>query len=200
MNDASSSSPENSVNGLILAGGASSRMGYDKSLIDYHGKPQRDYLFDLLGKFCKKAFLSCRPDQQIPPHLNPLPDQFEIESPLNGILTALTLDHSTAWLIVATDMPMIDERVIEYLIKQRDLSKVATCFLDSEKANPEPLLSVWEGTAFHPLTTYYKKGKISPRDFLKQSDIKLLLPISEAMNLNINTPEELRSFRDDQLS
>jgi molybdenum cofactor guanylyltransferase len=188
------------INGLILAGGKSSRMGYDKSLIDYHGKPQREYLHDLLGKFCRKVFVSCRKDQAVPPHLNPLHDQFNIESPLNGILTALTTDHSLPWLVVAADMPMIDVKVIEYLLKQRDPSRMATCFMDSDNTNPEPLLSIWEPQAFISLEAYYKKGKISPRDFLKQSDVKLLAPLSDKMHLNINSEEELRSFRNDQLS
>lgn len=200
MNDPSPSAKECPVNGLILAGGKSSRMGYDKSVIDYHGKPQREYLYDLLGKFCKKVFVSCRKDQHVPLHLNPLYDQFNIESPLNGILTALTADHSSAWLVVATDMPMIDAKVVEYLLKQRDPSKTATCFLDSDRANPEPLLSIWEPHAFAPLEDYYKNGRISPRDFLKQSPIRLLSPLSRKMHLNINSEEELRSFRNDQLS
>ena len=49
--------------GLVLAGGRSTRMGQDKSLISYHGKAQREYMADLLGQWCSRTFISCRGDQ-----------------------------------------------------------------------------------------------------------------------------------------
>ncbi|NNE77041.1 MAG: NTP transferase domain-containing protein, partial [Pricia sp.] len=48
------------IYGLVLAGGKSSRMGKDKGLIPYHGMPQREYLYHLLGRVCDKTFLSIR--------------------------------------------------------------------------------------------------------------------------------------------
>jgi molybdenum cofactor guanylyltransferase len=192
MNKSLSSDP---INGLILAGGKSSRMGYDKSTIDYHGKPQREYLFDQLGKLCSKVFVSCRESHQVPDHLNPLIDQFEIESPLNGILTAMTYDPSVAWFVIAADMPMITHVSLQYLLQHRDPEKVATCFIDSDLKNPEPLFSIWEPKAFRLVKDFYEKGRISPRDFLKQSDILLVKPQVGNVSVNINSPEELERFR-----
>jgi molybdopterin-guanine dinucleotide biosynthesis protein A len=188
-------SSEIKVNGLVLAGGKSSRMGYDKSLIDYHGKPQREYLFDILSRLCKKVFISCRKNHQVPNHLNPLIDQFEIESPLNGILTAMTHDPHVSWLVVAVDMPMANERAIQYLLDHRDKEKVATCYIDSEHKNPEPLFSIWETKAVPLVKEFCAKGKFSPRDFLKGQDIQLLTPPSADVNININTPDELNQFK-----
>ena len=48
-----------SFNGLVLAGGNSTRMGYDKGAIKYYGKAHREYLADLLNGFCSKTYLSC---------------------------------------------------------------------------------------------------------------------------------------------
>ena len=192
MND--SRSPASAINGLILAGGKSSRMGYDKSTIDYHGKPQREFLFDQLGKLCSKVFVSCKSNHQVPDQLNPLVDNFEIESPLNGILTALTHDPNVAWLVVAADMPKVTINSLEYLLDHRDPEKVATCFIDSEQKYPEPLLSIWEPKSLPLIKAFYEKGKISPRDFLKQSDILLVKPSLGNVSVNINTPEELKEF------
>ena len=52
------------LNGLVLAGGKSLRMGYDKSSIEWHGKEQRYYMADLLKQYCDEVFISCRADQQ----------------------------------------------------------------------------------------------------------------------------------------
>ncbi|MEO7991322.1 MAG: NTP transferase domain-containing protein [Chryseolinea sp.] len=184
--------------GLILAGGKSSRMGFDKGSIDYHGQPQREYLFDLLGKYCSQVFTSCKNANDIPKTLNPLPDQFQINSPLNGILSAFQFNKDVAWLTIPVDMPLIDGAVIEFLIKHRDPSKTATCFFDSDGKNPEPLFTLWEPLAWDGLQKFHHSEKISPRDFLKQSEITILSVPNNRYLTNINSEEEWKQFKRDQ--
>jgi molybdopterin-guanine dinucleotide biosynthesis protein A len=183
------------INGLILAGGKSSRMGSDKSLITFHGKPQREYLFEILTPLCEKVCMSYKKfDQDIPSWLNPIADQYEIESPLNGIMSAFNYDSNVAWLSVPVDMPLINTNIISHLIANRDASKVATCFFDSDGKNPEPLFALWEPSSFTLIKKFFTEGKISPRDFLKQSEIKVIpIPDKRALT-NINSPDELKKF------
>ncbi len=186
--------------GLVLAGGNSSRMKKDKGLIAFYGKPQREYVFELLSKFCSEVFSSCKEINDIPSFLNPIPDQFNIESPLNGILTAFQKNSNVAWLTLPVDMPLIDAPTIQYLISHRSKDHVATCFFDSEGKNPEPLVTIWEPTAYVPLLEFYNSGKLSPRLFLKQSPVNTVkIPDSRAL-LNINSPEELLKFTNNGLA
>lgn len=183
------------IKGLILAGGRSSRMGRDKSLISYHGKPQREFLFDLLSSFCGEVFISCKDGDVIPDSLNPLTDRFDIDSPLNGILSAFTKDPTCSWLAVAVDMPFVNSDTLKYLLGHRDTNKVATCFRDSEGEKPEPLLTLWEPGAFPLLKSFYEEGNISPRNFLELNDICMLtIPDKKAL-LNINSEEELKQIQ-----
>lgn len=184
------------VYGLILAGGQSSRMGHDKSLIDYHGAPQREYLHTLLKKHCAEVFISCKTTHNIPYHLSPLPDQFELESPLNGILSAFHFNASVAWLTVPVDMPFVNDKIIHHLIQRRDRQKVATCFYDSTGKKPEPLLTLWEPKAFAGLQEFFTQGNISPRQFLMRSDINILTTPDPKSLLNINDPDDLRLIRE----
>ena len=182
-------------NGLILAGGKSLRMGHDKSLIEYHNVSQREYLFAMLKNFCASVFTSCKSNQSIPVHLNPLPDQYNFDSPLNGILTAFSHDSIAAWLTVPVDMPLIDVEIIAYLLRKRDSNKIATCFLDSDGKNPEPLITIWEPRSYPHLIRFQQSGKISPRDFLKSHDTHIIeIPDRNAL-ANINSAEELQEFR-----
>jgi molybdenum cofactor guanylyltransferase len=183
------------IYGLVLAGGRSSRMGRDKGLIVYNDKPQREHVADLLYKVCVQVFVSCKTKEYIPADLNPLPDQFVLESPLNGILSAFEKNSTVAWLTVPVDMPYVDEAALAYLINHRDANKVATCFIDSDGKHPEPLLALWEARAATPLKKYYERGGISPREFLKQQDILLLQPPDKRIYKNINTLDELNDFR-----
>lgn len=183
------------IKGLILAGGRSSRMGSDKSLIDYHGKPQREFLFDLLSSFCSEVFISCKEGDAVPEQLNPLIDVFDMDSPLNGILSAFTKDPTSSWLAVAVDMPFVNSDTVKYLLGHRDANKVASCFRDSEGEKPEPLLTLWEPGAYPLLKFFYEEGNISPRNFLEHNDICLLtIPDRKAL-LNVNSKDELKRIR-----
>lgn len=169
-------------------------MGRDKSLIAFHGKPQREYLFDLMNTFCSKVYTSCKAGDDVPPALNPLPDALDIESPLNGILSGFKVSNDKAWLTVAIDMPNVNASILSYLINHRSANSIATCFYDSDGNEPEPLLTLWEPQAAPLLQGFYEQGKISPRDFLKQSKTTLLIVPDASALRNINSPDELNDY------
>ncbi len=165
-------------------------MGHDKGLLQYFDRPQREYLFDLLGKFCDRVFTSCLKEQGIEPSLNPIYDKFDFGSPLNGILSAADLHPEKVWLAVAVDMPYVNEDVLQYLISNRDQTKAATCFYDSSGRLPEPLLTIWEPAALPLLRKFVNEVGISPRDFLMASDCQKLTYSDSQFHVNVNTPEE----------
>ncbi|HCM76823.1 MAG TPA: molybdenum cofactor guanylyltransferase [Cytophagales bacterium] len=181
--------------GLVLAGGQSTRMGRDKALLSYHGLPQRDHVFQLLSRFCKKVFTSVghsKPNELV---TNPIKDAFSIKGPLNGILSAFQQHEGVAWITMPIDMPLVNDQTIQLLIAHRDIEKVATCFYDSDGKNPEPLLTLWEPKAAHLLRAFYDEGKTSPREFLISADINLLRIPDVNLLKSINTPEEFDSLQ-----
>lgn len=165
----------------------------DKGLIAYHGKPQREHLFDLLSKQCVAVFTSCNASQQVPVYLNPVVDQFDLQSPLNGILTAFQKSPDKAWLTVAVDMPYVDDHVLETLIKHRDPVKIATCFYNEAEKLPDPLLTIWEPASYPLLLKFVEQGKISPRDFLSAHGARMITPPDDRTLLNINSPGDMPS-------
>lgn len=178
--------------GLVLCGGKSVRMGSDKGLLDYHGRPQREFLFSLLGGFCVQVFTSCRDEQDVPEQLCPLPDSLGFAGPMNGILSAFRAHPAVAWMTVAVDMPFVDERAIAFLLEGRDRSRPATCFYNPEHGLPEPLLTVWEASAHPLLEAFVKAGNVSPRAFLREAGAHLIKPYDVRILMNVNSPEERR--------
>lgn len=167
-------------------------MGKDKSAINYHGKPQREHLADLLRPFCDQVFVSVARDSKNNP--TDIADHFNLDTPLNGILSAFHFDPFATWLTVPVDMPNIDAKAIEYLIKYRVEQKAATCFFDSSGQNPEPLFTIWEIKSKPMLFDFFNSGETSPRKFLQENDACFLKAPSKSILLNVNTEEELKLF------
>lgn len=182
------------IYGLVLAGGKSSRMGRDKASIVFHDLPQKDHVFNLLDSFCAKVYSSISSHANPRDFKNPIVDQFDFDSPLNGILTAFQIGADNAWLSMPIDMPAIDTEVIRTLISERDKSKIATCFFDSTGKEPEPLLTIWEKRAADELRSFVREGNLSPRNYLSISDIKILPSPGGEKLRNINTQDDLRAY------
>ena len=175
-----------SLNGLILSGGLSTRMGEDKRLIKYHDKTQEQYLFNLLTPYCSEVYVSINENQQTDlPHIFDL--DLSVKSPVVGIISAFDKHPETAWLVVACDMPFVNQEVIEYLIKHRNPEKFATAFENPEEHFPEPLLTIYEPKIYEKLQEAINEGRKSPMKILQELAIKLLEVPDNKTLMNINT-------------
>lgn len=191
-------SKETKLNGLVLAGGKSTRMGEDKGLIQWYGKEQRYYLADLLDTFCDEVYISCRDDQQEEIErkgYNALVDKFGDTGPSIGILTAFSHRSDTAWLVVACDLPLLDKRTLQFLINNRDQKKVATTFKSPHDGLPEPLITIWEPKGYEVLNSFQQQGYKCPRKALINSDTNIIEPSDATALTNTNTPEEAAKVR-----
>jgi molybdopterin-guanine dinucleotide biosynthesis protein A len=177
------------LNGLVLAGGRSTRMGKDKGLLQWHGKEQRYYLADILTGFCNEVFISCRAEQAdgIDKKYKIITDEYDDAGPLGAIVSAFHQNKNGAWLIVACDLPLLDAKTIENLVSQRDESVMATAFQSPYDQLPEPLISIWEPGALPFLETALSEGKYSPRNVLMSSKIKMVHTADPSVLVNINT-------------
>lgn len=185
------------IKGVILAGGKSTRMGRDKGLIKYFGKPHRIYLYELLSNHLEEVRISCRKNQasEIRDEYPIIEDEFKVSSPMNGILSALQSDRKASWLVLATDLPFIRNHTIERLLGERNPKKLATAYRRSDSEKPEPLIAIWEPAAFTYAREYVKSGNTCPRRFLSGEDIKTILPYHDLELMNANNPTDLQKVK-----
>jgi len=182
--------------GLVLAGGKSRRMGRDKALLDFHGKPQAQAAADMLAPFVDGVFLSCRPEQypaELFRGLERLHDPEEGLGPLGGILAAFARHPHAAWVVVACDLPLLTPAVLEQLLRERDPARAFTAFTSAFDGLPEPLCTVYEPAALPVIEAARGAGKTCPRKILilNPEQVKLLkLPEGNPLD-NINAPEDL---------
>jgi molybdenum cofactor guanylyltransferase len=179
--------------GLVLAGGASTRMRTDKATLQYHGQPQLQWAFDRVSKVCAASFVSVRPDQRDDAARGSYPQIVDRQpgiGPIAGISAALVEHPKAAWLVLACDLPFLTEHTLQHLISHRDPHKIATAYRSAHDGLPEPLCAIWEPAAREPVLAYLVSGKQCPRKFLINSDTALLdLPERQALD-NVNTVEE----------
>ena len=181
------------IHGLVLAGGASTRMRRDKAALEYQGKSQLDRAFELASRHVGKVFVSVRADQRLDPTRAKRPmivDSVSSEGPIVGIRSALAAHPKAAWLVLACDLPFLSDDAIAALLRHRDTSRFATAYRSAHDGLPEPLCAIWEPSAAQALEDYQAAAGHCPRKFLIRYGAHLLdLPDPRALD-NVNTPEE----------
>jgi molybdenum cofactor guanylyltransferase len=191
-------SPLPELDGLVLVGGRSTRMGADKAALRYRDRPQAAVSYDLLSRCCARVFLSRRRDQVVAPDLAQLPQLDDVADnlgPMGGIISALQTHPGRAWLVVACDLPFLTEATLRHLISQRDPARLATAYRSAHDGQPEPLCAIYEPAIAAPLQACVARGALCPRRALADLGASLLdLPDPRALD-NINHPQEYAAAR-----
>ncbi len=183
------------LNGLVLAGGKSQRMGFDKSTIDYHGDTQVNHVSKLLKPYCQEVFVSLRSEQDDTFAIERINDSFSGFGPMGGILSAFQKDTNAAWLTIATDLPFVNDKAIKQLIELRDRTKIATCFIRSDQEFPDPLFTIWEPKAYQHLLSFLSIGYSCPRKVLINSDVKVIPIEDDTILTNVNDQDQLQAAK-----
>jgi molybdenum cofactor guanylyltransferase len=190
-------SPIAHLQSLILVGGKSTRMGRDKAHIDYHGKPQWAYVRSLMYAaridIKPEVYISCRFEQQENFNgVNVIVDTFMDLGPFGAILSSFRENPNVAWLVVACDLPLLDKSTLQYLIDNRNPSKIATAYKSptSPEGFPEPLITIWEPKSYPILLQFLAQGISCPRKVLINSDVELLEAPNPQVLMNVNTLAE----------
>src|SRR5579862_2688616 len=183
--------------GLVLAGGRSKRLGQDKTIIPWHGTAQSAFLYQLLQNWCEDVFLSKRREQQ---EFNSgekiIFDSAASPGPYGAILSAFEHRHDVAWLVVATDLPLLDAVTLAFLVDHRDRERMATTFRSPHDGLPEPLVTIWEPRSYAALLEHAKLGFTCPRKVLiKTADASVLDPPDPDALANVNTPDDLNNVK-----
>lgn len=179
------------IKGLVLTGGKSTRMGKDKSLLEYHGKPQKEFVKDLLEAQGIQTYFSVKNNMELDDEIF---DTFLNLGPFGGICSAFQNDPNAAWMVLATDVPFVNDELIKQLIQRRNPAKTATTVKGKSKQFPEPLITIYEPKAYPLLLQYLAQGYSCPRKMLINSEVEII-EVEDSLIRNINTPEEYRAIK-----
>ncbi|MHB8813239.1 MAG: NTP transferase domain-containing protein [Steroidobacteraceae bacterium] len=182
--------------GLVLAGGRSSRMQRDKAALEYEGRTQLERAVGLITPLVERVFVSVRPDQAGEPlraRFAQIVDSGDVEGPLAGIIAAQSRHPDAAWLVLACDLPLLDQRTLEHLLRSRRPERQATAYRSSHDGLPEPLCAIYEPSSREAIRAHFASGRDCPRKFLINADTELLDQPEPGALDNVNTPREYGS-------
>ena len=182
------------VFGLVLAGGKSRRMGRDKALLQHAGQSQLAHMVALLDTVVDQVFVSARSDQADDSERSRFElvvDAYDNLGPIAGILSALQAHPQADWLVVACDLPNIDQATLEFLLQHRSATQPFTAFRSSHDDLPEPLCAIYTAGSDALLQEFVDDGLVCPRKMLIRSDTLLLTQPNPQSLDNVNTPDDL---------
>jgi molybdopterin-guanine dinucleotide biosynthesis protein A len=124
-------------------------------------------------------------------------DQYTDLGPYGAILSAFKTNPDAAWLVVACDLPLLDTETLQYLIANRDTSKMATTFESPYDTLPEPLITIWEPKSLNILLSYLPEGFRCPRKALTRNidNVKIIRASNADALMNTNTPEDAEKVK-----
>jgi molybdenum cofactor guanylyltransferase len=174
--------------GFVLVGGHSSRMGCNKALL-----PLRSGLLieEIAAKVCAAAgtvALVGEPERYRHLGLDCLPDLRPGMGPLGGIEAALESGRGEWNLILACDMPGLENDWLwRLLLKARETD--AQCVAGREPSGAvHPLFAVYRSGCLRLVREALNAGRLRLMDLLRERDA-ITFEISTAV-WNINTPQQ----------
>jgi molybdopterin-guanine dinucleotide biosynthesis protein A len=189
----------NKLDGLIVCGGESSRMGTDKSLLDYHGRPQRYFIYTMLSTLCDETFISCNAEQAktIEKSFNTIIDApaYAGHGPMAGLLSAFDRYPGTNWLVVGCDYPFITRKALNDFIKNTEPEKIAAAFYNTKENMYDPMLAWYSYPALDDIKKMFAREEYSLQHFLKKRNAEKYFPSDDKLMQSVDTMEEFEKAR-----
>ena len=100
----------------------------------------------------------------------------------------------SAWLVLACDLPFVDDAVISHLTGRRD-GRPVVAYASSHDGLPEPLCAIYEPGSRAGVLSALASGRNCPRKFIIGTGVALLQQPDPAALDNVNTPADLHRAR-----
>jgi len=119
------------ITGIILAGGKSTRMGENKSLLVLNGKTVIERVVELMRSIFKNVVIITNTPEEYHFLKTPLyKDIYEYKGPLAGIHSGLVNSKTEDNFIISCDIPLMNKNMIEYIVEFQTEKKITVCRAD----------------------------------------------------------------------
>ena len=190
------------IEGFVLAGGRSSRMGREKALLDIGGVPLIVRTAQLVESVAGSATVVGETPGIRALGLHTVADDWPGAGPLGGIATALRVSRAPWSLVVACDLPYLTKAWLEYLVS-RGLASDADAVIAMNASGAEPLCAAYGASAEWAIRSAVSLGNLKVRSMLENLRGEVIEPQewkrfdSEGyLFKNMNSPEDYEEARE----
>jgi molybdopterin-guanine dinucleotide biosynthesis protein A len=188
------------ISAIVLAGGKSTRMGRDKTQIHLNsGLSLVDQAVARMRDTANEVIVATAGVQWDVPGVRWAFDIYEGAGPLGGIYAGL---REAAWshaLVVACDMPFLNEALLRYMV---GLPRDYDVLIPSLPHGVEPLHAIYGKGCLEPSRQLLEEQRYSILElfdmvrmrYLTQAEVEQFDPECRSF-FNINTPDQLREAR-----
>lgn len=178
---------------VILAGGASRRMGRDKATLPYRGATLLQYQIDRYRPLGSVAVSVARPGAYPFTDALELVDRYPDAGPLNGILAGFSTG-APELLLTAVDLPYGDPALALRLAELRGDADI--CMLRRGTKGVEPLFALYGSGCAAAAERCLRAGKRAMTELFGLCSVRYVLPEElpefdlDRCLRNVNTPED----------
>ena len=185
----------NNVNGYILAGGKSSRMGTDKGLLIFKEKAIIEYVIEQLQPAVNRLTIVSNNPEYKKFGFSVIADLIKEIGPAGGIYTALNHTDTGFNFVVSCDMPFVTRAAIEFIIKHKGQSQI---ILPTLRGKMEPVFGIYAKDCLFEWYELMKKGVIKLQEMVSHFDLKKIAVdnnslFSNSCLMNINTKNDFEN-------
>ena len=175
---------------VIFAGGKSSRMGEDKSLLPFGGYPTlSEYQYRRIEGFFDDVYLSAK-TEKFDFDCKVITDRYEGASAMVALASALETLKSEWLFVLSVDAPFVDKNVIDRLLAHREA--YASVIVARSPHGLEPLCALYHHSVM-PATKHLLSFDNHRLTALLRSIKKVEVEFEEEEKFfNMNHPEEYR--------
>lgn len=176
----------------ILAGGKSSRMGQDKSLLPVSGKPLIRRIHEqLLSRFDDILISTNEPEKHAFLGARTVPDRVPGKGPLMGIASAVDAARHERVFVTACDIPVIDlDTVARMLVLAEDFD----CVIPMSSIGHEPLFAVYRKSAIPAMRDVLEAGERRISAIFTRVRTRFYELGRAPWYRNLNTQEDVAAF------
>lgn len=170
--------------GVVLCGGASTRMGSDKANLVLAGRPLALWVADALQAAGADPVVA--QGGSPPPPLEAEPDSAPHAGPLAALVDALERHGDV--LVCPTDVPTVPTELLSALVERARSTGAPVVLARSDR--PEPLIGHYAGAALATLRAGLNAGARGPKEVLDIESVPTVQAAASAV-LNVNMPADL---------
>lgn len=184
------------LTGILLAGGRSRRMGREKGLVEFHGKPLIQYGIDLLSQFTDRILISSDNSDYLEFGCELVPDEIIGQGPAAGLAASLKCSTTLWSLVIACDLPFLEPELILNLFTDTENSLAVIPVHDGEV---EPLVALYHKDLSPVFEASLYSGNLSLHKILANCkvqyfDATLLMEKYPHLFTNFNSLKEINQF------